>query len=82
MGRIMSLMMVAGLGLAPISVILGGFIAQVNLSLLLAGGGIGMAVLVVVSMLSVHIRRMGFEPALQTDSETTVVTLESSPTLA
>ena len=62
MGRVMSLMMLGSLGLVPVSVMLAGILVQINLSALLVIGGVGMAVLCVGSLLSRHIRRMGYEP--------------------
>lgn len=64
MGRVMSLMMLGSLGLVPVSMLIAGILVQLNLSALLVGGGLGMAVLCLGSLLNVHIRRMGYEPVV------------------
>ena len=68
MGRVMSLMMLGSLGLVPVSIFLAGIVVQVNLSGLLIFGGIGMMVLCLGSLASVHIRRMGYEPEIDDDA--------------
>lgn len=65
MGRVMSLMMLGSLGLVPVSVMLAGVLVQINLSALLVIGGVGMAVLCLASLVSKHIRRMGYEPEVE-----------------
>jgi hypothetical protein len=75
MGRVMSLMMLGSLGLVPVSMLIAGILVQINLSALLIVGGIGMAVLCGASLMSRHIRGMGFEPVVAdeaADEETTI----------
>lgn len=67
MGRVMSLMMFGSLGLVPVSMFVGGFFATINLTALLAGGGLGMTVVALLALGSHSIRSMGREPVLSTE---------------
>jgi hypothetical protein len=69
MGRVMSLLMIGSLGLVPISMMIAGVFAQANLSALLLTGGLGMAVLAVLSLVSRRIRNMGTEPIIEQEPE-------------
>ena len=60
-------MMFGSLGLVPLSTMLAGVFVTINLSGLLIVGGLGMAVLVLASLLFGPIRRMGLEPVLPSD---------------
>ncbi len=62
MGRVMSVMMFGSLGLVPLSTMLAGVFVTIDLSAVLVVGGVGMTVLVLVSLLLRPIRRMGYEP--------------------
>jgi hypothetical protein len=68
MGRVMSVMMFGSLGLVPLSTFVAGVFVTINLSAVLAVGGIGMAILALGSLVFGPIRHMGFEPVVETDS--------------
>ena len=66
LGRIMSLIIFANLGLAPISGALSGYIVEyIGLTVLFAGAGGLFASLALLSMLSPSIRAMGLPPQAQ-----------------
>jgi MFS family permease len=67
MGRVMSVLMFGSLGLVPLSTMLAGVFVTIDLSALLIVGGLGMAALVLASLLIGPIRRMGFEPVIDPD---------------
>ena len=67
MGRVMSVLMFGSLGLVPLSTMLAGVFVTINLSALLVVGGLGMAILVLASLLFGPIRRMGEEPVLPSE---------------
>lgn len=62
MGRMMSLLIVFSLGLAPVSNVVAGAILQINLNVLFIGGGLLMAALSLLAVVLPEIRRMGLEP--------------------
>ncbi len=62
MGRVMSLMMFASIGLQPISEAITGVIARVDPSILFVGGGILMTAITLVALISPALRRMGDLP--------------------
>jgi MFS family permease len=62
MGRVMSLLMFAAIGLAPVSNALAGLILQINLNMLFIGGGLLMAALSLLSLALPAVRQMGAEP--------------------
>jgi hypothetical protein len=64
MGRVISLMMFGSLALTPISMAVAGAVVTVSLEGTFLVGGLGMAGLTLLALLSVSIRRMGLEPAL------------------
>jgi len=61
MGRIMSLMMFAGLGVAPISAMLAGALLHVNLDALFIGAGLLMAAVALATITMPVVRQMGLE---------------------
>ena len=61
MGRVMSLIMFASVGVAPVSSTLAGIILNVNLTGLFVGAGALMAAVAVVSIAMPSVRRMGLE---------------------
>jgi MFS family permease len=65
MGRVMSVMIMGSVGLVPVSMLVAGAAVQVSLDAMLVIGGIGMAVLCFVSLLSPTVRRLGFVPTYQ-----------------
>lgn len=67
MGRVMSVLMFGSLGLVPLSTMLAGVFVTINLSALLIVGGLGMAALVLASLLVGPIRHMGEEPVLPSE---------------
>jgi MFS family permease len=62
LGRIMSLLMFASMGLVPISMAVGGALIEINLTATLVGMGILMALLAVIAALNPAVRTMGVEP--------------------
>jgi MFS family permease len=62
MGRVMSLLMFSGIGLAPISNALAGAILQINLNALFIGGGVLMAALSLFAIVLPAVQQMGSEP--------------------
>ncbi len=68
MGRVMSVLMFGSLGLVPLSTMLAGVFVTINLSALLIVGGVGMAGLVLASLLFGPIRHMGEEPVLPSEN--------------
>jgi hypothetical protein len=78
MGRVMSLMMFGSVALIPLSMAVSGALVKISLDGVLIGGGLGMACLGWLGLLSASVRRMGLEPAL---SDTETPTTETAPTL-
>ena len=70
MGRVMSLMMFGSVALVPISMALAGALVKISLDAVLMGGGLGMAVLALLGLLSPSVRRMGLEPTVNEDEPT------------
>jgi MFS family permease len=62
MGRVMSLMMFGSVALIPLSMAVSGALVKISLEAVLMGGGLGMAALALVGLLSGSVRRMGLEP--------------------
>jgi hypothetical protein len=69
MGRVMSLLMFGSMALIPVSMALSGAFVQISLNGVLVGGGLGMALLALVGLLSRSVRKMGLEPPLAPDSD-------------
>jgi MFS family permease len=69
MGRVMSVMILGSMGLVPVSMLIAGAAVQVSLDGVFVVGGVGMAVLCVVSLLSRTVRGMGLEPVYEADLE-------------
>jgi Na+/melibiose symporter-like transporter len=67
MGRVMSLMMFGSVALVPISMALSGALVKISLDAVLMGGGLGMAALAFLGVLSRSVRRMGLEPTINDD---------------
>ena len=65
MGRVMSLLMVASMGLVPISELVAGAFVQISLTGVLVVAGLGMAGVSVVALRSARIRGLGLEPPLE-----------------
>ncbi|HVU12906.1 MAG TPA: MFS transporter [Phototrophicaceae bacterium] len=61
MGRVMSLIMFASMGIAPVSSAVAGVILNVNLELLFVGAGALMAVITLISLVMPPVRQMGLE---------------------
>ena len=70
MGRVMSLMMFGSVALVPISMAVSGALVKISLDAVLMGGGLGMAALAIVGLLSRSVRRMGLEPTINDDEPT------------
>ena len=81
MGRVMSLIMFASVGIAPVSSTLAGIILNVNLSLLFVGAGGLMAVVALAAATTRSIRQMGFEVAEVETKESIAEILRSSSEL-
>lgn len=64
MGRVMSLLMVASMGLVPVSELVAGVFVQVSLTGVLVVAGVGMAGVSLVALRSARIRGLGLEPPL------------------
>ncbi|MBI3750050.1 MAG: MFS transporter [Chloroflexi bacterium] len=64
MGRVMSLLMVASMGLVPVSELIAGVLVQVSLTGLLAVAGLGMAGVSIAALSSARIRGLGLEAPL------------------
>lgn len=84
MGRVMSLMMFGSVALVPVSMALAGALVKVSLDGVLLGGGLGMAFLAVVGLMSGSVRRMGLEPTVSEDepTEDTAPTTNAEPVAA
>jgi MFS family permease len=76
MGRVMSLMMFGSVALVPISMALSGALVKISLDAVLVGGGLGMAALAVIGLLSRSVRAMGLEPTVNEDEPS----MDSAPT--
>src|SRR5688572_7329461 len=70
MGRVMSLMMFGSVALVPISMAVAGALVKISLDAVLMGGGLGMAALALLGLLSRSVRRMGLEPKVSEDEPT------------
>ncbi len=70
MGRVMSLIMFGSVALVPVSMALAGALVKISLDAVLLGGGLGMAGLAVVGLMSPSVRRMGLEPTVNEDEPT------------
>jgi MFS family permease len=81
MGRVMSLIMFASVGIAPVSSTLAGIILNVNLSLLFVGAGGLMAVVALAAATTRSVRQMGFEVAEVETKESIAEILRSSSEL-
>jgi len=75
MGRVMSVMILGSMGLVPVSMLVAGAAVQVSLDGVFVVGGVGMAVLCGLSLLSRTVRGMGLEPVYEaaTDPDGTEV---------
>jgi MFS family permease len=62
MGRVMSLIMFASVGLTPISTAVAGALLNLDLTALFVGAGVLMALVTVYSLTSKAMREMGIEP--------------------
>ncbi|HUP84020.1 MAG TPA: MFS transporter [Candidatus Limnocylindria bacterium] len=71
MGRVMSLMMFGSVALVPISMALSGALVKISLDGVLIAGGLGMAVLSLVGLVSRSVRTMGLEPTVGEDDALT-----------
>jgi hypothetical protein len=71
MGRVMSLMMFGSVALVPISMALSGALVRISLDAVLVGGGLGMAGLAVLGLLSRSVRAMGLEPTVNEEEPAT-----------
>jgi MFS family permease len=80
MGRVMSLMMFASVALVPISMALSGALVKISLEAVLMGGGLGMAALAILGLMSRSVRRMGLEPTVSEDEEGTPTDAPPVPT--
>jgi MFS family permease len=89
MGRIMSLIMLASVGLEPVSTMLAGFILKTSLEGLFVGAGAALTVVALISATLPAARRMGYEggsmeraksiaEALRTTGEMSVIRTTSS----
>jgi MFS family permease len=67
MGRVMSLLMFSSVALVPISMAVSGALVQISLNSVLLAGGLGMAALALIGLLSASVRRMGMEPTVADD---------------
>jgi MFS family permease len=76
MGRVMSLMMFGSVALVPISMAVSGALVKISLDAVLMAGGLGMAALAILGLLSRSVRRMGLEPTINDDEPTE----ETAPT--
>ena len=65
MGRVMSVMILGSVGLVPVSMLIAGAVVQFSLDGLLIVGGLGMASLCALSLLSPTVRRLGLEPTYE-----------------
>jgi MFS family permease len=64
MGRVMSLIMFASLGLAPVSYAIAGAILQISLYVLFIGAGASMAAFSLLLSMLPEVRQMGLEPVV------------------
>jgi len=80
MGRVMSLMMFGSVALVPISMALSGALVKISLEAVLMGGGLGMAALAILGLMSRSVRRMGLEPTVSEDEEATPTGARPVPT--
>ena len=78
MGRVMSLIMFASVGVAPVSSTLAGIILNVNLTGLFAGAGALMAAVALVSATMPTVRRMGLEVAESEKKKSIAAALRST----
>jgi MFS family permease len=67
MGRVMSLLMFSSVALVPISMAVSGALVQISLNGVLIAGGLGMAALALIGLLSASVRGMGLEPTIESD---------------
>jgi hypothetical protein len=79
MGRVMSLMMFGSVALVPISMAVSGALVKISLDAVLMGGGLGMAALAILGLLSRSVRRMGLEPTINDDEPTEKTTPTANP---
>jgi hypothetical protein len=70
MGRVMSLMMFGSVALIPLSMAVSGALVKISLEAVLMGGGLGMAALALLGLLSRSVRAMGLEPPINDDDPT------------
>jgi hypothetical protein len=61
MGRVMSLLITASVGLVPVSMLVAGAAVQLSLDATMLVAGLGMAVLALGALLSPAIRNLGLE---------------------
>ena len=69
MGRVMSVMILGSVGLVPVSMLIAGAVVQLSLDALLIVGGLGMATLCLLSLLSPTVRNVGLEPTYEAQAE-------------
>jgi hypothetical protein len=81
MGRVMSLLMFSSMALVPISMAVSGALVEISLDGVLLVGGLGMAVLALLGLLSASVRRMGLEPAIDSDEAPTGAPIEPTGTV-
>jgi Na+/melibiose symporter-like transporter len=67
MGRVMSLLITASVGLVPVSMLVAGVAVQVSLDATMLVAGLGMAVLALGALLSPAIRNLGLESLAQSE---------------
>jgi MFS family permease len=67
MGRVMSILMFSSVALIPISMAISGALVEISLNGVLLVGGLGMAALALVGLLSASVRGMGLEPTIEPD---------------
>lgn len=70
MGRMMSLIMFASLGLVPVSMAVSGALLRQNVTMLFLGAGALMLAIVLLSTLNPNLRRMGLETTLEEHTAT------------
>ncbi len=69
MGRVMSLMMLGSMGMVPVSQLVAGAAVTVSLDGMLIVSGTGLAVVVLLSLLSPRIRDLGLAPVVRRSAE-------------
>ena len=65
LGRVMSLIMFASLGVNPLAMALAGVLVEVGIIPLFVGCGLALSALALVSLLSPKLRRMGYKNSIR-----------------